>query len=247
MVTEERTHQNQLIYDQMTRIQWLIPGTCWAFDDTYYTKDSNGQKIWIHNIKDLASQYLLPPLAGSFSCGEEIARNLTDLFITHGAPMFLKADNGPNLNSKEVKEVLKRFHVVLINSPEYYSKYNGSIENANGLIKKEINTLANSFKMEVNIKNIAPLARLAAHKLNEKPRKSIKNRPVCLYWDQQDKSKIQLNKRKEVYRETMNLAQQMLEQLPEQERGNKKSINRCKRKAAEDILKKRGYIHIYVK
>lgn len=247
MVTEERTHQNQLIYDQMTRIQWLIPGTCWAFDDTYYTKDSNGQKIWIHNIKDLASQYLLPPLAGSFSCGEEVARNLSNLFISHGAPMFLKADNGPNLNSKEVKEVLKRFHVVLINSPEYYSKYNGSIENANGLIKKQIDALASSFKIKADMKNIAPLARLAAHKLNEKLRKSNKDRPVCLYWRNVDANRNKPDKRKEVYRETMNLAQQMLEQLPQEKRGDKKSINRCKRKAAEDILRKRGYIDIYSK
>ena len=106
MVKEERTLKNKQDYEKMTRIKWRIPCSCWAFDDTFYTTDSAGKKVWIHNIKDLASQYLLPPLAGAFTKGEEVAGNLQNLFITHGAPMFLKADNGPNLNSKEVREAI---------------------------------------------------------------------------------------------------------------------------------------------
>jgi len=245
MVKEERKQLNTDLMEKMKRIHWRIPSSCWAFDDTFYTKDSNGKKIWIHNIKDLASQYLLPPLAGEFTKGEEVARNLQILFITHGAPHYLKADNGPNLNSKEVKEVLKRFHVVLVNSPEYYSKYNGSIENANGLIKKKVDDLAREMKLEVDIKSILPLARLAAHELNTKYRRSIKDRPVCLFWNYQDQNQNNIPKRKEVYRETMKLAQQILEEIPEEKRENKSIINRCRRKAAEEILQKRGYIEVY--
>jgi len=245
MVKEERKLLNTDLMEKMKRIHWRIPSSCWAFDDTFYTTDSNGKKVWIHNIKDLASQYILPPLAGEFSKGEEVARNLQNLFLSHGAPLYLKADNGPNLNSKEVKEVLEHFQVTLVNSPEYYSKYNGSIENANGLIKKEIDKLAAEMKLDVDIKNILPLARLAAHELNTKYRRSIKDRPVCLYWNYNDQNQNNIPKRKEVYRETMKLAQQKLEQVPEGKRDFKSIINRCRRKAAEEILEKRGYIEVY--
>ena len=100
-------------------------------------------------------------------------------------------------------------------------------------------------KLEVNIKNILPLARLAAHELNTKYRRSIKDRPVCLYWNYKDQNQNNIPKRKEVYRETMKLAQLMLEKVPEEKRGSKSIINRCRRKAAEEILEKRGYIEVY--
>ena len=245
MVKEERRKINLLSKQKMKRIEWRIPSSCWAFDDTFYAKDSEGNKIWIHNIKDLASQYLLPPIAGKFLNGKEVAANLEKLFITHGAPLYLKADNGPNLNSIEVQQLLKRFQVIIVNSPEYYSKYNGSIEQANGLIKKEVDDLAQQMKLIVDINNILPLARLAAHELNSRWKRSIKDRPTCLFWNYHDQNKNCIQTRKEVYRETINLAQQKLEQLPEEKRMMKHCIKKCKRKAAEEILKKRGYIKIH--
>ena len=158
MVIEERRKINLLSKQRMKRIEWRIPSSCWAFDDTFYAKDSEGNKIWIHNIKDLASQYLLPPIAGKFLNGKEVAANLGKLFITHGAPLYLKADNGPNLNSIEVQQVLKRFQVIIVNSPEYYSKYNGSIEQANGLIKKEVDALPSDFMISTALEYSSSLS-----------------------------------------------------------------------------------------
>jgi len=247
MVKEEREQKKDIIKHKMKRIEWLLPTTCWAFDDTFFTTDKNDKKVWIHNIKDLASQYILPPMAGEFKDGKEVARNLQNLFIQFGAPMFLKRDNGPNLNSKEVKEVLEHFHVTVINSPEYYSQYNGSIEHANGLLKKEADSLAKDMNIEVDVKNIAPLARLAAHELNIRYRKSIKDYPVCLFWRSKRESFKYNNipKRKEVYNETLALAQEILDKLTDQEKSDIRVRRKCRRKAAEEILQKRGYIRVY--
>ena len=216
-----------------------------GFDDTFYAKDSEGNKIWIHNIKDLASQYLLPPIAGKFLNGKEVAANLEKLFITHGAPLYLKADNGPNLNSIEVQQLLKRFQVIIVNSPEYYSKYNGSIEQANGLIKKEVDDLAQQMKLIVDINNILPLARLAAHELNSRWKRSIKDRPTCLFWNYHDQNKkLYTNKKGGLSRNNQSGSTEA-GTTPEEKRMMKHCIKKCKRKAAEEILKKRGYIKIH--
>jgi len=247
MIKEEREQKKDTIRRKMTRVEWLLPTVCWAFDDTFLATDKNGKKVWIHNIKDLASQYILPPMAGEFKDGKEVARNLQNLFIQFGAPMFLKRDNGPNLNSKEVKEVLEHFHVTVINSPEYYSQYNGSIEQANGLLKKEVDLLAKNMDIEVDVKNITPLARLAAHELNIRYRKSMKDFPVCLFWRSKKESFKYNNipKRKEVFNEISAIAQKMLDKLSDQEKSDIRVRRKCRRKAAEEILQKRGYIRVY--
>ncbi len=108
---------------------------CWAMDDTHGFTDKQGLKVWIHNIQDLGSQYILPPVTGRILSGEAVALNLRTLFKRFGAPLFLKRDNGKNLCAKEVDEVLKEFGVIALNSPPYYSQYNGSVEQANGLLK----------------------------------------------------------------------------------------------------------------
>ncbi|SVE10107.1 uncharacterized protein METZ01_LOCUS462961, partial [marine metagenome] len=107
MVKEERKLKNTQFSEKMTRIKWRVTNSCWALDDTFFAKDENGNKVFIHNIKDLATQFILPPLAGKFVCGKEVASNLEKLFIQFGAPMFLKRDNGSNLNHHEVNQLLK--------------------------------------------------------------------------------------------------------------------------------------------
>ena len=56
-------------------------------------------------------------------------------FRHHGAPLFLKRDNGGNLNHHLVDELLGEYLVIPINSPCYYPQYNGGIERGQGDIK----------------------------------------------------------------------------------------------------------------
>jgi hypothetical protein len=115
--------QNRLA--DMTRIQWLRPGTVWSLDTTQYGPD----KIKITPLRDLASKYQLPtPLVAPEENGEQIALYLDRLFRKEGAPMFLKRDLGSPLNYSAVDEVLQRHRVLPLNSPPAWPQYNGSME-----------------------------------------------------------------------------------------------------------------------
>jgi hypothetical protein len=74
------------------------------------------------------------PLTDPFSlachqlAGGSIAAHLEKLFREHGAPLFLKRDNGSPFNCHEVDAVLARFGVLPLNNPPYYPRYNGAEE-----------------------------------------------------------------------------------------------------------------------
>src|SRR4030042_335866 len=118
----------------LRRIDWLVPGVVWAMD---VTEDDLGMagKIYLHNTQDLGSRYKLPPLSGECPVGEEIAGYLSEKFCRFGPPLFLKRDNGGNLNHGAVNEVLAEFFVLPLNSPAYYAPYNGALERHNGRLK----------------------------------------------------------------------------------------------------------------
>jgi hypothetical protein len=122
-------HRNHL-----RRIEWLAPGVVWAMDVTEYDLDGVG-KIHLHNTQDLGSRYKFPPLSGECPVGEEIAGYLSEKFGRFGPPLFLKRDNGGNLNHKSVNEVLSEFFVLPLNSPIYYAPYNGAIEESQRELK----------------------------------------------------------------------------------------------------------------
>jgi len=83
--------------NHLRRIEWLAPGVVWAMDVTEYDLDGVG-KIHLHNTQDLGSRYKFPPLSGECPVGEEIAGYLSEKFFRFGPPLFLKRDNGGNLN-----------------------------------------------------------------------------------------------------------------------------------------------------
>jgi hypothetical protein len=87
---------------------------------------------------DLASRYRFAPLFALALLGGEIAGHLHQLFHRHGAPLFLKRDNGSNLNCSEVNDVLVAHGVIPLNSPAYYPRYNGAMENSIGQFNKAV-------------------------------------------------------------------------------------------------------------
>ena len=70
---------------------------------------------------------------GAFT-GEEVAEHLNYLMHKHEAPLFLKRDNGSNLNSGEVLSILKMFAVIPFNSPPGFPQFNGVMERSQGEI-----------------------------------------------------------------------------------------------------------------
>ena len=218
--------------------------TCWSMDDTHIFTNKQGEKTWIHNIKDLGSQYILPPVSGPLLNGEEVAQNLRDLFERFGAPLFLKRDNGPNLTAETVDKVLEEFQVIPLNSPPYYSQYNGSIEQANGLLKTRIKSLAEEHSCPINEKTISVLSALAAHEENTQIKRSLgRITPSFYFFGFQDKTATNKN-RKEVIHDILTHKEVLIEKKKPQTKREKISINR---KAIEAVLEKRGYITIIKK
>lgn len=130
MVIESRREHHRRLRQCRGRVEWTTPQVAWAFDGTESAKDHEKVRLVLHPIHDLASRHRFEPLVSLTASGPEIAAWLDRLFQKHGAPLFLKRDNGSPLNHEIVNAVLDRWGVIPLNSPPHYPRYNGSIENA---------------------------------------------------------------------------------------------------------------------
>jgi hypothetical protein len=177
MVAGTRREVNAQRRNAHRRVRWHYPGVCWAIDDTLYKRcDIEGRKLFISQLRDLASGYRLPPMGGEFAVGEEVAGQLAAMFKRHGAPLFLKRDGGGNLNHEAVNEVLREYFVLPLNSPGYYPPYNGSIENAQGELKRQV---AQRLVSECPQRHFEPYVAAAVHELNHKPRAVLGGNCSC--------------------------------------------------------------------
>ena len=144
-------------------------------DDTEYQPDPNYPKAYLHNVQDLGSRYKLSPLVTSrLADGDQIAAHLHGLFRDYGPPLFLKRDNGGNLNHRDIEHLLESFLVIPLNSPCHYPPYNGGIERAQGEIKERI-----SRHDEQPRAFLAIQAELDLENLNHRRRPTLGNRSAC--------------------------------------------------------------------
>ena len=101
-----------------------------------------GERKSMLSVDDLGSRVKLEPAVkpGAFT-GEEVAEHLNYLMHKHEAPLFLKRDNGSNLNSGEVLSILKMFAVIPFNSPPGFPQFNGVMERSQGEIKRYLRAI----------------------------------------------------------------------------------------------------------
>ena len=157
----------------------------------------NGEKVLLHNVQDVSSLYKFNPLVTRrLANGEQVAENLDKLFIKHGAPLFMKRDNGSNLNHHAVDDVLGAHMVLPLNSPAYYPQYNGSIERSQREMKEWISAREPNDLREAQLD-----APIAAHELNHIKRRSLGRETSCgvLHGAETQKRRYNRRKRKEVY------------------------------------------------
>ena len=169
LVQAEREHQ----LHSMKRIQWLWAGLAWSCDATEYGQA--GQQII--PVQDLASRYRFRPLVTDRLDGRQIALHLKSLFRQHGAPLFLKRDNGSPFNHQNVDAVLARFGVLPLNNPPHFPRYNGGME-------KSIRDLKEHLEQRWGPTPTVPLPLVAqievsVHELNHRPRRCLKSRTAC--------------------------------------------------------------------
>lgn len=197
LVKAERDRQKQAQASGQVRIHWHVARLVWAMDDTEYRPDRQYPKAYLHNVQDMASRYKFGALVGlRLAAGEEVVAHLAELFNRHGPPLFLKRDNGGNLNHHEVDELLGEAMVIPLNSPCHYPQYNGSMERAQRDIKT---ALAQHIKAPSAF--LAIQAEMDIHELNHRSLADLGNRTPCSVFQSGRDTARQYTRRrrKEVY------------------------------------------------
>lgn len=227
----------------LRQIDWLVPGVVWAMDVTEYDLEL-ASKIHLHNTQDLGSRYKFPPLAGECPVGEEIAGYLSEKFYRFGPPLFLKRDNGGNLNHGAVNGVLSEFFVLPLNSPGYYAPYNGAIEESQRELKaclreKLIPDLPGS---ENN--STAVYAEVAAHDLNHRLRPCLRGKTSCqVFFSLEEKPVFSKLERREIYDILMERVERILRSMNQFDKSTREAAWRI---AVEFYLQSKGFINVHI-
>lgn len=172
LIAAERREQNRLRRCRHKRIEWHAPNLAWAIDTTERGRDRDGRRLYIHAVRDLHSRYGFEPLTTTDTTGTAIAVLLGKLIARHGAPLFLKRDNGSALNDEAVDTLLARHRVIPLNSPARYPQYNGAMERGMGEIQRALGSclpLPSRWRPEA----VAPYIAAVQHELNCRPRRSL--------------------------------------------------------------------------
>ena len=238
--------RHDLVTDQrrnLRRIEWLMPGVVWAMDVTEYDLGVAG-KIHLHNTQDLGSRYKFPPLAGECLVGEEIAGYLSEKFFRFGPPLFLKRDNGGNMNHGAVNGILSEFFVLPLNSPEYYAPYNGAIEESQRELKACLREKLIPDLPDSENPSTAVYAEVAAHDLNHRLRPCLQGKTSCqVFFFMGEKPVFSKLERREIYDILRERVERILVSMNQFERSAREAAWRI---AVEFWLQSKGFIKVHI-
>jgi len=179
----------------MKRIHWLHPGLAWSCDATEYGPAG----VLIIPVQDLASRYRFAPLVTDHLDGSQIAAHLQRLFRQHGAPLFLKRDNGSPFNHHAVDALLARCGVLPLNNPPHFPRYNGAMEKG---IRDFKAALAQRLLPPSRVSpDFIATVELTAHQLNHQPRRGLHGRTACaVFHDAAQRLRWSLRQRHTIFR-----------------------------------------------
>jgi hypothetical protein len=237
--------RREVIADQrnhLRRIEWLRPGVVWAMDVT--EEKLGGETLHLQNMQDLGSRYKFLPLSGECPVGEEVAGYLSEKFSQFGPPLFLKRDNGGNLNHRAVNEVLSDFFVLPLNSPKYYAPYNGAIEESQGELKGCLRDKLMTHGPKIEDPSLAIYAEVAAHDLNHRHRPCLQGKTSCqAFFSSEEKPVFSKLERREIYDIVLARVEMILESMNQFGRSAKEAAWRI---AVEFWLQARGFIKVHI-
>ena len=159
LVAEKRRSIHREERDQLQLLCWHYPGTVWAMDEA----EMEGIR-WLL-VVDLASRYRFDLLMADALPSTRVVGHLETLFRLHKPPLALKRDNGSNLASWQVDQLLADWGIIDLTSPPYYPRYNGAVEYA----QREIKLVAKILHEEHGLPLAEALA-LAPQVINRRPR-----------------------------------------------------------------------------
>jgi len=226
----------------LRQIDWLVPGVVWAMDVTEYDLEMAG-KIHLHNTQDLGSRYKFLPLVGEDMIGEEIAGYLSEKFFRFGPPLFLKRDNGSNVNHLAVNGVLSEFFVLPLSSPISYASYNGAIEESQRELK---GCLREKLISEIPCSHnpIALYAEVASHDLNHRRRPCLQGKTSCqVFFSLGERPVFSKLERREIYDILMERVERILASMNQFGKSAREAAWRI---AVEFWLQSRGFIKVHI-
>ncbi len=238
----ERVRRESLKEKRMLvqNITWLVPGAVFALDESEWCPHPESQTLYLMDGLDLASRYVFQTRVGyTAATGDEVARSLRAEFERIGAPLFLKRDNGSNLNAASVDGVLEEYGVIPLNSPPYYSPYNGGVERGHRDVKK---WLTGQVKMDKKAMGRMELdCRMVIHNLNHKPRRSLGWETPCRVFHGSAHRKYTKQERSIVYEWMKEKTKAILRAVPME---NGMSFEAAWRSAAQSWLEAKGIIRV---
>jgi hypothetical protein len=227
----------------LRRIEWLVPGVVWVTDVTEYDLGMAG-KIHLQNTQDLGSRYKFPPLSGECPVGEEIAGYLSERFCRFGPPLFLKRDNGGNLNHGAVNGVLAEFFVLPLNSPVYYAPYNGAIEESQRELKACLREKLISDPPGLENRSMAVYAEVATHDLNHRLRPCLNGKTSCqVFFSPGERPVFSKLERKEIYDILLERVERILRSMNQFDKSAREAAWRI---AVEFWLQSKGFIKVHI-
>jgi transposase InsO family protein len=115
-------------------LRWQQCGAVWAIDFSEAPRPIDGIYPYLLAVRDLASHQQLLWLP-TFDMTADTTINALRSLLVHGAPLVLKADNGPAFIADATREFLSSHGVNLLFSPPHTPEYNGAIEAGIGSLK----------------------------------------------------------------------------------------------------------------
>jgi hypothetical protein len=226
----------------LRRIDWLVPGVVWAMDVTEYDLGMAG-KMHLHNTQDLGSRYKFPPMVGECPVGEKIAGDLSEKFCRFGPPLFLKRDNGGNMNHGAVNGILSEFFVLPLNSPEYYAPYNGAIEESQRELKACLREKLITHLLDSENPSAAVYAEVAAHDLNHRLRPCLQGKTSCeVLFSWEERPIFSRWERREIYDILRERVERILVSMNQFDQSAREAAWRI---AVEYWLQSKGFINVH--
>ena len=226
----------------LQRVRWRLPQLAWAIDATEYPHDAAGRRLVHVVVQDLATAFQFEPLLVLNLSGTEAAGYLGQLFRRHGAPLFLKRDNGGVFNTPEVNALLAQAGVLPLNSPVHCARYNGAIEHGIGEIKAQWRACAVPGRLW-EPERARPYVRFFVHRHNQVWRRSLGGRSATAAYFHDRRARWTRARRHAIFAWISARAKRTLRAM---EAPGHRDVRRAWRDAVESWLRRQGLIEVSI-
>jgi transposase InsO family protein len=136
ILKHQRRLWRQCNREVLNELHWSTPGAVWAIDHHGPRAQAiDGNCHYLLAVRDLASGQVLLWLPVTDATAQTTVQAIEMLFLTLGAPLVLKSDNGSAFIAAPLRKLCRRFGVKNLYSPPRTPGYNGSIEATIGSLK----------------------------------------------------------------------------------------------------------------